>query len=119
MVVVEMREERVCDIDRPMTALQQPVMRAGSVVPDDEIAADFDEIAGALTLQRRRWRAGAEQRDAERLRRRRCRLIIRGARDRGRGRRRQHRDELASFHGEPSYILGGRYGSGALGGTCG
>ncbi len=83
MVVVEMREERVCDVDRTMAALQQPVMRPGSVVPDDHIVADLDEITGALTVQRRRRGAGAEQRDAERLRRcrRRGRLIIRGARD--------------------------------------
>ena len=73
MVVVEMREERVRDVDRTMAALQQPVMRAGSVVPDDHVVADLDQIAGALTVQRRRWRAGAEQRDAERLRRRRRR----------------------------------------------
>ena len=57
VVVVEMREERVCDVDRTMAALQQPVMRTGSVVPDDHIVADLDEIARALTVQRRRWRA--------------------------------------------------------------
>src|SRR2546427_1079944 len=79
MVVVEMREERVRDIDRTMAALKQSVMRTGSVGPDDHIVADLDEIAGTLTIQRRRWRAGAEQRDADRSRR--CRLIIRGARD--------------------------------------
>jgi hypothetical protein len=73
MVVVEVREERVGDVDRPMAALQQAVMRTRSVVPDDQVVADFDEIAGALSCERRRWRAGAEQGDAERLRRRRRR----------------------------------------------
>ena len=36
MVVVQMREERVRDVDRAMAALEQPVMRAGAVVQDDE-----------------------------------------------------------------------------------
>ena len=49
-----------------MAALDQPLMRAGTVVPDDQIAADLDEIARALAGQRRRRRAGAEQRDRER-----------------------------------------------------
>jgi hypothetical protein len=51
MVVMKMREERVCDVHRTMSALEQPVMRARSVVPDDHIVTDFDEITGALTLQ--------------------------------------------------------------------
>jgi hypothetical protein len=42
MVVVEMREEGVSDVDRTMAALQQPVMRAWPVVPDDQIVARFD-----------------------------------------------------------------------------
>ena len=91
VVVVEMREERVRDVNRTMAALQQPVMRAGPVVPDDHIVADLDEVAGALTIQRRRRGAGAEQRDAERLRRRgrRGRLRVRiGVRQRRRRRRR-------------------------------
>ena len=45
VVVVEMGEERVGDVDRAMPALDQPLMRAWPVVPDDEIVADFDEIA--------------------------------------------------------------------------
>ena len=72
MVVVEVREERVGHVDRAMAALDQPVMRARTVIPDDEIAADFDEISGALPRQRRRGRAGAEQRDGQRSRRFRC-----------------------------------------------
>src|SRR5262249_55250241 len=64
MVVVEMREERVADVDRPVAALQEPVMRAWPMIPDDQIVADFDQVARALTLERRRRRAGAEQCDA-------------------------------------------------------
>jgi hypothetical protein len=69
VVVVEMREERMRDVDRATAGLQQPVMRTGSVVPHNHVAADLDEIARTLTVERRRRRAGAEQGDAERLRR--------------------------------------------------
>ena len=48
VVVVEVREEGVRDIDRAMAALDQAMMRAGAVIPDDEIAADLDEVARAL-----------------------------------------------------------------------
>ena len=49
-----------------MAALDQAVMRAGTVIPDDQIAADLDEIPRALSRQGRSGRAGAEQRDAQR-----------------------------------------------------
>ena len=65
VVVVQVGEERVRGVDRAMPALDQALMRAWPVVPDDEIVADLDEIAGALTDQRRRRRAGAEQRNRE------------------------------------------------------
>ena len=39
-------------------------MGAGPVIEDDHVAADIEEIAGALSRERRSWRAGAEKRDA-------------------------------------------------------
>ncbi len=41
----------------------QPMMRARTVVHDEQVVADVDEVAGALPLERRRRRAGSEQRD--------------------------------------------------------
>jgi hypothetical protein len=52
MVVVEMGEEGMRHLDRPASGLQQPVMRARAVIPDDDVAAGFAEIAGTLTVQR-------------------------------------------------------------------
>jgi hypothetical protein len=59
---VQVREERVRDVDGAAAAFDQPLVRAGAVIPDDHVAADFDQVAGALARQRRRRRAGAEQR---------------------------------------------------------
>ena len=50
VVVVEVGEERVRRVDRAMSALDQALMRARPVVPDDEIVADLDQIAGALPV---------------------------------------------------------------------
>ena len=66
VVVVEVGEERVGHVDRAMAALDQALMRAGAVVPDDEIGANLDQVSGTLPRQRGRRRAGAEQRDGER-----------------------------------------------------
>ena len=63
VVVVQMAEERVGDVDGAMPALDEPVVGAGAVVHHDKVAADLEEVAGALPRQRRRRRAGAEQRD--------------------------------------------------------
>ena len=51
MVVVEMREERVRDVDRTASALHQPLMGPRTMIEDERLAADFDEVAGALTLE--------------------------------------------------------------------
>jgi hypothetical protein len=40
-----MGEERVCDIYRAMPALDEAMMRARAVVPDDDIAANLYQIA--------------------------------------------------------------------------
>ena len=66
VVVVQMAEEDVRDVDRPMPALEQPMMGAGAVIENDRLAADLDEVAGALPVERRRWRSRAEQRNAHR-----------------------------------------------------
>jgi hypothetical protein len=68
MVVVQVREERVSHIDGAVPGLEQPMMRARSVVHDDEIVADFDEISGALSLERRGRGSGPEERDRRRFR---------------------------------------------------
>jgi len=51
MVVMEVAEERVRHVDRVMPALQQPVMGAGTVIQHDDVAANFDEVAGALARE--------------------------------------------------------------------
>ena len=110
VVVVEVREERVRDVDGAMAALDQPMMRAGTVIPDDQIGADLDQVAGALPRQRRRRRAGAEQRDGQRLRRRGrlCGVIIRGRERRGQARRgRERADEFPAIHDQrPPAVCG-------------
>jgi hypothetical protein len=63
MVVVKMAEERVGHIHRAPPAFEQPVMRARSMIHDDDVAADFEEIARALSLERRIGRPGSEQCD--------------------------------------------------------
>jgi hypothetical protein len=51
VVVVEMREERPRDVDRTASALHQPLMRPRTMIEDQRLTADFDEIPGALTLE--------------------------------------------------------------------
>ena len=63
VVVVQVAEERVADVDGAMAALEQPMVGARAVVHHDEVAADLEEIARALAAERRRGRAGSEQRD--------------------------------------------------------
>ena len=73
VVVMKMREECVGDVDSAMPALDQAVMRARSVIPDDEVRADFEEVARALPLHRRCRRSRPKQCDRQRLGgRRRC-----------------------------------------------
>jgi len=48
---MEVREERVRDVDRAMAALDQPMVRAGAVIPDDQIVADLDQVSRALPLE--------------------------------------------------------------------
>ena len=75
------------------------MVRAGAVVHHDDVAADLEQVAGALALERRRRRARAEERDFHRaggawlggLQR----LI---AKDRGGGGGRECADEGPSFH---------------------
>ena len=45
VVIVKMGKERVCYVDRSMSALDEAMMRTRPVVPDDEIAADFNQVA--------------------------------------------------------------------------
>ena len=113
VVVMEVREKRVGDIDGAMAAFDQAMVRAGAVIPDDEIGADLDQVSGALPVERWRGGAGPEERDAEGPRRpRRCRggaLVGRSAR---RGDRSccDRRDEFPSVHGLPprrAYRTGG------------
>ena len=61
VVVVQMAEERVRHLDGAPAGLEQPMVRAGTVIEHDHVAADVEQIAGALAGQRRRGRAGAEQ----------------------------------------------------------
>ena len=51
VVVVEMREERPRDVDGTASALHQPVMGPRTMIENQRLAADFDEVAGALTLE--------------------------------------------------------------------
>ncbi len=59
MVVVQMAEKHVRHIDRALAGFEQPVVRARTVVHDDDVGTDFDEVAGTRALQRRRRRARA------------------------------------------------------------
>src|SRR5687767_14560365 len=68
---MEMRKERVRHIDGAVAALDQTVMRARTVIPDDQIGADINQVARALSLERRRGCSSAEQSDRQRPRRRR------------------------------------------------
>ena len=61
VVVVQVREERRAHVHGAAAALDQPVMGAGTVVENERFAANLDEVAGALALERRRRRAGSEQ----------------------------------------------------------
>ena len=75
-------------------------MRARTVVPDDEIVADLDEVARALPDQRRRRRSGPKQRDRQRLRlgrRLRPARLVRHVGGNGR-RDGKRRDELPALH---------------------
>ena len=51
VVVVEMGEERPRHVDRTASALHQPLMGPRTMIEDQRLAADFDEVAGALTLE--------------------------------------------------------------------
>ena len=106
MVVVQVGEERMRHVDGAVSALDQPLMRAGAVIPHDEIRADLDQITRTLSLQGGCGRSGAEQRDRERLglgRRRRTRwsLLFDRAR-RGGGRDGQAGDEVSAVHANTS-----------------
>src|SRR5436190_861448 len=63
VIVVQMREECVRDFGCPPSGLEQTMMAAGSVVENDDIVGDFQDVAGAHALQRRRRVSGPEQRD--------------------------------------------------------
>src|SRR5262245_8226500 len=65
MIVVQVADERVAHVYGAMTALDEPVVRAGSVVHHDEVASDFDEVTRALSRERRRGRPGSEQCDLQ------------------------------------------------------
>ncbi len=64
MVVVEMREKGVRHLHGPASALEEPMMGARTVIEDDHVVGDIDEITGALSSERRTWGAGTEKRDA-------------------------------------------------------
>ena len=64
MVVVQMREERAGHVHGATPALEESMMRARTMVEHEQFAADFDQVAAALSLERRCRRAGAEQNQA-------------------------------------------------------
>jgi hypothetical protein len=49
MVVVEVREERVAHIYGTAARFQKPLVRTGSVIHDDDVAADFEQVPRSLT----------------------------------------------------------------------
>ena len=51
VVVVEMREERARDVHGAASALDQPLVGAGTVIEDQRVARHLDEVARALTLE--------------------------------------------------------------------
>ena len=63
VVVVQMTDEYVRDVHGPAPTFYQAVMCARSMVHDDDITSDLDEIAGALPFQGRRGGACSEQYD--------------------------------------------------------
>jgi hypothetical protein len=42
---MQVAEERMRHVDGPAPALEQPVMRARTMIQDEQIASDLDEIA--------------------------------------------------------------------------
>jgi hypothetical protein len=99
---MEVREEDVRDVHGAPPALEQSVMRVGTVIHDDSITTDFDEISGPDALERWCWGPGAEERDFRRpggLRLRRFEWFLEECRCGG-GRRHTSK-ERATFHGWP------------------
>jgi hypothetical protein len=45
MVVVQVTEKDVSDVDCALSGLQQPMVSAGTVIHDDDVVPDFDEVA--------------------------------------------------------------------------
>ena len=67
VVVMQMAEEHMADVDRTTSTLHEALMRAGAVIQDDHIIADFEEVPGALSRERRRGSSGAEQSDFQEI----------------------------------------------------
>ena len=58
--VMQVAEESVGHVGRPLADLDQPLMGARPVIEEDEIVADLDHVARALPIDRRRRRAGSK-----------------------------------------------------------